>query len=204
MIDPGTGMVVGSMIGAGASLFGGSSANSANRRENAKNLRFQEHMSNTAHRREVIDLREAGLNPILSATGGNGASTPSGGAAKIEDEITPAVTTALDSLRLKNEVKALQSQTDLNTASADAAKAGAFKDMSNAKTADLTNRLLEAEMPSKLKHAEFDKNAAGYDALMKRIIPATNAVGNLIPKAKVEIKKDTPFDKAIKNLPKLP
>lgn len=40
-----------------------------------------ENMSNTAHRREMEDLRAAGLNPLLSVIGnaGNGASTLSGG-----------------------------------------------------------------------------------------------------------------------------
>ena len=49
--------------------------------EAAKNRDWQEMMSNTAHQREIKDLMAAGLNPVLSAMGGNGAPVTSGATA---------------------------------------------------------------------------------------------------------------------------
>jgi len=172
----------------GASLVGGLLTNASQKREAARNRSFQERMSSSAHQREVKDLRAAGLNPILGINAG--ASTPTGGQAQIEDPLSKGVNSALDARRLSTEIQSINSLTNLQTLQGEAAKAQAAKDLSSAKGLFLQNKLLEAQLPAGLKHAEYDKSAAGFDALMNRILP----LSNFIPGSqKIEQKKMTPI-----------
>ncbi|AXL14514.1 DNA pilot protein [Microviridae sp.] len=71
-------------IEAGINAASQQATNAANAIQAQKNRDFQKEMSSTAHQREVEDLKKAGLNPILSATGGSGASAPSGNVANFK------------------------------------------------------------------------------------------------------------------------
>lgn len=101
------------LIGGAASLLGGVLANQASARSAQAQMDFQHYMSNTAHQREVADLRAAGLNPILSA-GGRGATTPGGSQYTASDVLTPAVSSAGQFSRVQAEAKEINQRVDAN------------------------------------------------------------------------------------------
>lgn len=85
------------------------------------NLNFeqQKYFAQNAHQMEMEDLKTAGLNPALTATGGSGASA-SGGGIPGSPGIQPldmigGLKTLIDA---KNQTSATQSQNDLNRAQA--------------------------------------------------------------------------------------
>jgi len=96
-------MAFGAIASIGSSLLGGlfgksgaSKQNAAQERMADKQMDFQERMSNSAHQREIADLKAAGLNPILSGTGGSGASSPGGAQANVVNEMSEMSNSARD------------------------------------------------------------------------------------------------------------
>jgi len=170
-------------IAAAADVGGGLLTSAFSVHEARQNRRFQRDMSNTAHQREVADLKKAGLNPILSGTGGHGESTPSGSTPQIDD-IKPgasytSASQAMSSAKLNEALtREHNANADLATTQAKVAAAtsafemqfpylrnSALQNQLYLSDVDTTTQSLKARQLTNLSQAQSAKNAAELSKL---------------------------------------
>lgn len=180
----------------GANLLGGYMTNQANSAEASANRNWQAMMSNTAHQREVQDLRAAGLNPILSALG-NGASTPSGGMATMQNPVEGAISSA-------QQARQLNSQLELNQKEGEVKDATKKATIANTIATETNNRLTHSTMPFLIQKAKAEAESAQTEADWKERNMWINAITSGVSSAAQVVGAGALLKNSLRTVPEFP
>lgn len=206
-ILPGIGTAVGAVGGGIIDFLTNQSSNAQNQQQFEDTMAFNKEqitsarqynteMANTAHQREMADLRAAGINPMMTAMGGNGAPTLAspitsagvGNAARpaqIGSLISGALPSALQSAKTVADTNNVQKDTFLKEAAALETTARTTQATANARQLEELTRQLKrgrdaqaAESDARKNKATIDLNNDATDRLLNQIKTGSGIVNN--------------------------